>query len=86
MVTNGVFDRHPTLQVILGHLGEHIPFDIGVSTIDSRISKSHWASTASLPFAITLNGICGLLLVVLFDSYPAVLHGRSWCRPYPLLD
>lgn len=27
MVTNGVFDRHPKAQVILGHLGEHIPFD-----------------------------------------------------------
>lgn len=28
MVTNGVFDRHPKAQVILGHLGEHIPFDM----------------------------------------------------------
>lgn len=28
MVTNGVFDRHPKLQIILGHLGEHIPFDM----------------------------------------------------------
>ncbi|KAL4940146.1 hypothetical protein BDV06DRAFT_230546 [Aspergillus oleicola] len=28
MVTNGVFDRHPRLQIILGHLGEHIPFDM----------------------------------------------------------
>ena len=28
MVTNGVFDRHPKLQVIIGHLGEHIPFDM----------------------------------------------------------
>lgn len=28
MVTNGVFDRNPKLQVILGHLGEHIPFDM----------------------------------------------------------
>ncbi|KAL2014457.1 hypothetical protein VTN00DRAFT_1982 [Thermoascus crustaceus] len=28
MVTNGVFDRHPNLQIILGHLGEHIPFDL----------------------------------------------------------
>lgn len=28
MVTNGVFDRNPKLQVILGHLGEHIPFDL----------------------------------------------------------
>ncbi|EAW11994.1 amidohydrolase family protein [Aspergillus clavatus NRRL 1] len=28
MVTNGVFDRHPALQIILAHLGEHIPFDM----------------------------------------------------------
>lgn len=28
MVTNGVFDRHPNLQVVIGHLGEHIPFDM----------------------------------------------------------
>ncbi|KAI6973354.1 2,3-dihydroxybenzoate [Hortaea werneckii] len=28
MVTNGVFDRHPALQIIIGHLGEHIPPDL----------------------------------------------------------
>jgi 2,3-dihydroxybenzoate decarboxylase len=28
MVTNGTFDRNPKLQVIIGHLGEHIPFDM----------------------------------------------------------
>ncbi|KAI6891065.1 2,3-dihydroxybenzoate [Hortaea werneckii] len=28
MVTNGVFDRHPKLQIIIGHLGEHIPPDL----------------------------------------------------------
>ncbi|PYH62540.1 amidohydrolase family protein [Aspergillus niger CBS 101883] len=28
MVTNGVFDRHPNLQLIMGHLGEHVPFDM----------------------------------------------------------
>ncbi|KAH8886554.1 2,3-dihydroxybenzoic acid decarboxylase [Thozetella sp. PMI_491] len=28
LVTNGVFDRNPKAQVILGHLGEHIPFDM----------------------------------------------------------
>lgn len=26
MVLGGVFDRHPTLQVVIGHLGEGIPF------------------------------------------------------------
>lgn len=28
MVTNGVFDRHPKLQIVIGHLGEHLPFDL----------------------------------------------------------
>ncbi|KOS21965.1 hypothetical protein ESCO_002307 [Escovopsis weberi] len=28
MMTNGVFDRHPKLQIIVGHLGERIPFDL----------------------------------------------------------
>lgn len=28
MVVNGVFDRHPKLQVIVGHMGEHIVGDL----------------------------------------------------------
>lgn len=28
MVTNGVFDRHPNLKIIVGHLGEHVVPDI----------------------------------------------------------
>jgi 2,3-dihydroxybenzoate decarboxylase len=28
MIVNGVFDRHPKLKIIVGHLGEHIPFDL----------------------------------------------------------
>lgn len=28
MIVNGVFDRHPKLKIIVGHLGEHIPFDM----------------------------------------------------------
>ena len=26
MIANGVFDRHPNLQIIIGHMGEMIPF------------------------------------------------------------
>ncbi|MFF0161642.1 amidohydrolase family protein [Streptomyces sp. NPDC005263] len=26
MITSGVFDRHPTLQIIIGHMGEGLPF------------------------------------------------------------
>jgi 2,3-dihydroxybenzoate decarboxylase len=27
MISNGVFDRFPDLKLIIGHLGEHLPFD-----------------------------------------------------------
>ncbi|KAM4065653.1 amidohydrolase [Hirsutella rhossiliensis] len=45
MVTNGVFDRHPNLQVILGHLGEHIPFDMW------RIN--HWFEDVKKPLGLS---------------------------------
>ncbi|EXJ65518.1 2,3-dihydroxybenzoate decarboxylase [Cladophialophora yegresii CBS 114405] len=44
MVTNGVFDRHPKLQVIIGHLGEHIPFDLW------RIN--HWFEDIKKPLGL----------------------------------
>ncbi|RDA88268.1 hypothetical protein CP532_0304 [Ophiocordyceps camponoti-leonardi (nom. inval.)] len=48
MVTNGVFDRHPSLQVILGHLGEHIPFDLW------RIN--HWFEDVKKPLGLACKG------------------------------
>ena len=36
LMTSGLFDRHPDLNVILGHLGETLPFNIW--RIDHRIS------------------------------------------------
>lgn len=44
MVVNGVFDRFPALQVIIGHLGEHIPFDL------RRIS--HWFEDVNKPLGL----------------------------------
>lgn len=41
MVTNGVFDRHPKLQVVIGHLGEHIVADLW------RIN--HWLEDVKKP-------------------------------------
>ncbi|KAF5318317.1 hypothetical protein D9758_018679 [Tetrapyrgos nigripes] len=35
LCTNGVFDRFPTLRVIVGHMGERIPSDL--TRIDSRL-------------------------------------------------
>ncbi|KAK4494308.1 hypothetical protein PRZ48_014606 [Zasmidium cellare] len=44
MVTNGVFDRHPKLQVIIGHLGEHIVADLW------RIN--HWLEDVKKPLGL----------------------------------
>ncbi|KAK5084000.1 hypothetical protein LTR70_007302 [Exophiala xenobiotica] len=44
MVTNGVFDRFPKLQIIIGHMGEHIPFDLW------RIN--HWFEDVKKPLGL----------------------------------
>ncbi|KAK7733554.1 hypothetical protein SLS57_000569 [Botryosphaeria dothidea] len=44
MITNGVFDRNPNLKIIVGHLGEHLPFDFW------RIN--HWLEDVERPLAI----------------------------------
>ena len=36
LILGGVFDRHPTLQLMLGHLGETLPF--AVWRLDHRVS------------------------------------------------
>ena len=37
LITSGLFDRHPRLQLILGHLGEGIPYSVW--RLDHRIRK-----------------------------------------------
>ncbi|KAF3762030.1 amidohydrolase 2 [Cryphonectria parasitica EP155] len=44
IITNGVFDRFPKAKVIVGHLGEHIPFDFW------RIN--HWIEDVERPIAL----------------------------------
>ena len=43
IITNGVFDRFPSLKIIVGHMGEHIPFDFW------RIN--HWIEDVEKPLA-----------------------------------
>jgi len=51
LVLSGVFDAHPPLKIIIGHLGEGLPFYLW------RISHSYAAATAAnlseTPFAST---------------------------------
>ncbi|EXJ66478.1 2,3-dihydroxybenzoate decarboxylase [Cladophialophora psammophila CBS 110553] len=44
MVTNGIFDRHMELKIIIGHLGGHIPFDLW------RIN--HWFEDVTKPLGL----------------------------------
>jgi len=47
LMASGLFDRHPNLTVILGHLGERIPFDIW--RVDHRLSKTPRGIPAKKP-------------------------------------
>jgi 2,3-dihydroxybenzoate decarboxylase len=44
IISNGVFDRFPNLKIIVGHLGEHIPFDFW--------RTNHWLVDVEQPLAL----------------------------------
>jgi 2,3-dihydroxybenzoate decarboxylase len=61
LITSGLFDRHPDLQVILGHLGENLPF--AIARLEQRLSRRSDVSLEKLPrsvlrenFHITISG------------------------------
>ena len=62
LMGSGLFDEYPKLRVILGHLGEGLPF--GIWRVDHRISKGTVRPKANLPmgqylrenFYITTSG------------------------------
>lgn len=64
LIVKGVFDKHPNAKVILGHMGENLPFYLW--RLDSRYSSTHYCKDISrLPsevfrrhFFITTSGVC----------------------------
>ena len=62
LMASGLFDEYPKLKVILGHLGEGLPF--GIWRVDHRISRGSGSPKAKLPmrhylhenFYITTSG------------------------------
>ena len=62
LMASGLFDEYPKLRVILGHLGEGLPF--GIWRVDHRISRGSGTPKAKLPmrqylsenFYITTSG------------------------------
>jgi len=49
LMGSGLFDEYPKLKVILGHLGEGVPF--GIWRVDHRISKGALVTKAKLPLS-----------------------------------
>lgn len=49
LMGSGLFDEYPNLKVILGHLGEGLPF--GIWRVDNRISRTSVRPKAKLPIA-----------------------------------
>jgi predicted TIM-barrel fold metal-dependent hydrolase len=49
LMGSGLFDEYPKLKVILGHLGEGLPF--GIWRVDNRISRTSVRPKAKLPIA-----------------------------------
>ena len=49
LMGSGLFDEYPRLKVILGHLGEGLPF--GIWRVDNRISRTSVRPKAKLPIA-----------------------------------
>jgi predicted TIM-barrel fold metal-dependent hydrolase len=49
LMGSGLFDEYPKLKVILGHLGEGIPF--GIWRVDHRIAKAALVTKAKLPMS-----------------------------------
>src|SRR5690242_17260780 len=49
LMGSGLFDEYPKLKLILGHLGEGLPF--GIWRVDNRISRTSVRPNAKLPIA-----------------------------------
>jgi len=49
LMASGLFDEYPKLKVILGHLGEGLPF--GIWRVDHRISRGSGTPRAKLPMS-----------------------------------
>jgi 2,3-dihydroxybenzoate decarboxylase len=99
LVLSGVFDKHPGVKIILGHLGESLPFSLWrIDMALSRDRKSSFRDTFREHFWITTSGnfstpslICCVLEMgvdrILFSvDYPFVPNppGVRWMDQVPL--
>jgi gamma-resorcylate decarboxylase len=56
LMVSGLFDRHPNLQIILGHCGEGLPFSL--ARVDQRMrhfQKSFWPANQTMTYYYKTN-------------------------------
>jgi len=101
MVLSGVFEKHPNLKCILGHLGEGIPFLMArMDEALARGSKVRFRDTFSSHFSVTTSGffsnpalLCtmqelGIDRIMFSIDYPFVMNktGTDWLKTVPLCE
>jgi 2,3-dihydroxybenzoate decarboxylase len=101
MVLSGVFEKHPNLKCILGHLGEGIPFLMArMDEALSRGSKVRFRETFSSHFSVTTSGffsnpalLCtmqelGMDRILFSIDWPFVKNttGMEWLKTVPLCE
>ncbi len=74
IITNGVFDRFPKLKIIVGHLGEHIPFDFW--------RTNHWLEDVEKPLAEKAGDVmCKKTIYDYFKTNIWVTTSGHFCTP-----
>ena len=101
LVLSGLFQQHPKLKVILGHLGEGIPFLIArMDEALSRQAKVDFRDTFSSHFSVTTSGffsnpalLCcvqelGIDRILFSIDWPFVSNQRAtdWVKTIPLCE
>jgi predicted TIM-barrel fold metal-dependent hydrolase len=56
LMSSGVFDRFPNLKVIVGHMGELIPF--GLKRINTALTMGNWLLASQSKGADSAVGVC----------------------------
>jgi len=79
LITTGVFDRYPGAQLILGHNGEHIVYDMW------RVTTSGQFSDHGLRHAINEIGAHRIMFAIDYP-YEENEAGTSWFASTPITD
>ncbi|RUR09656.1 amidohydrolase family protein [Legionella sp. km772] len=76
LMLSGLFDRYPNLKIIIGHMGEMLPF--WAWRIDHRLKEEGWREKMGYKKTITeyLNSNIFLTTSGFFDT-PALMHAIS---------